>query len=201
VIVLAENNLAFDDPYGILTFQSVPIYFFATAGAVFLADGALSWASGLSAVRVRNVVRSVAAAGICVAAFLTATWSPTAPRYRTLYFTTAATAGALNQLAPRISPNDQVISAYGVGGRFAERRYLTLLHTPGQAIPLIPGRRAVFIVAFGGSQYLPGGCLIAFADAVAALPEVSVLSDSGGIRAYALNVTAPQTVAVPPTCS
>lgn len=200
-VVLAANNLALPDSFGVLAFQAVPVYFFSTAGLVFLIDLGIG-----ATMRVpRAPLRALVLGAVCLLAIGVVArslhWRTADERFADSYAVDAVAAGEINRVLPRIDDSDAVVSSFAVAGRLAGRKDITVLKFPGRPVLASAGRRTVVVLVESGNMGLPQRCLEQTAAVVAALPQAQVWSQKPGIQIYALTPEADVTFSVPQACA
>jgi hypothetical protein len=199
-VVLASNNLALPDAFGVLEFQSVPVYFFSVAGLVFTLDLTIGWAFRVPRPALRAVVVGVACLLSIAIVGRSVLWRTLDVRFPSRYHIDAVAAGEINRIAPRIGSGDAVISAFGVAGRFSGRQDIQLIKFAGQPIIAPKGQRTVIVLVESGNMGVPEACLRDTASWAAGLPGAETWVQQQAIQVYAVTPTADQTFVVPADC-
>ncbi|HXX89504.1 MAG TPA: DUF2079 domain-containing protein [Acidimicrobiales bacterium] len=146
--VLAANGLnanpAFIDP----GFQDIPIYLFGVAATALNAVIVLSW---------RRVRAGIVAAALVVAVLGAVAFAldEVSQGFIVPFHVDAPTAAQIAQIRKATPPDAEVISTFGVVGRFAGRRYAYVISPLGSRFP-VHASTVVFVFApTAGTQPLP----------------------------------------------
>lgn len=125
LMVLAENVLNANPIFQAPNFQNAPVYLFATAGTGLL----------LVAAAGRGVLRQALCCVLLVAAVVPSLWFDHGNWPRPS-FPPAAAGQQLQQVRDRVPPDAEVISSFGVMGRFAGRSSIHTFVGGGNTVPI-----------------------------------------------------------------
>jgi hypothetical protein len=174
-IVLLANGLNKNPFFASPSYQSVPVFVFGVTGTCL----AIEWMARRSPWRAATALALTAA--VAAAALHLAL---TRDLVVDLYHVDRATAADLDSVRRRLPAGAEVISSFGIAGRFADRRYLYLHTRSDQAVPVRAAPVAFVFAPRAGNQYLPHDEVVATATALRDRLRAQVLADGPRVYAY-----------------
>jgi hypothetical protein len=166
------------------SYQSLPVFVFGVTGTCL----AIEWVARRSPWRAATAVALTAA--VAAAALHLAVTRDVIVQ---LYHVDRATAADLDGVRRRLPAGAEVVSSFGIAGRFADRRYLYLHSRTDQAVPVRAALVAFVFAPSAGNQPLPHDQVVATARGLRDRLGARVLAD--GPRVYAYLWTPPPGVA------
>ncbi|MHB1535023.1 MAG: DUF2079 domain-containing protein [Acidimicrobiales bacterium] len=152
LLTLLENILNTVDAFRQPTFQNFVVYLFATAGTgllvVMVAGGTLR--------------RQVLAAILVVGALVSSLWFDSLQREFLVFRSTTQAGVELRQVRALTPPNAEVISTFGVVGRFGGRKSVYTFIQGGNTVPIDEPIVIVLLAPMTGNEPTPPGTLDAF---------------------------------------
>jgi hypothetical protein len=177
VVLLLVNALGGNQVLIAPGFQNFAVYVFAALGTAMVVASLFRKRPGSWLV------------GLVAGAFMSSAIVFSLHRIPHLYqFTVdSAAANQLDLVSTRIPSDAEVVSSYGIGGRFSGRRFIYLLGAPHQTIP-IRANKVIFVFAPAeGNQPLPLPNAMASVAVVRDWLHAALLSDHAGVYAYSWN--------------
>jgi hypothetical protein len=188
ILVLLENGLNGRSEFLRSEFQNVPVFLFTTVGTMLLV---ISIAQSVP--RLRLVATLLLAASVTSALIFDWHHRHVSNPYRV----PASIASQLQAVRIQIPDSAEVVSTYGVVGRFSGRRWVYAIAFPKQPIP-IRAKSVFFVIApTAGNQPVPAATLNAMWAMITALPSIKTIATGPDVLAAQWTPSANTTLVVP----
>jgi hypothetical protein len=174
-IVLLANGLNRNPFYAHPAYPGLPVFVFGVTGICL----AIEWVARRSPWRAATAL-ALTAAVAAGALHLAVTRDVIVDRYHV----DRATAADLDGVRRRLPAGAEVVSSFGVAGRFADRRYLYLHSRTDQVFPVRAARVAFVFAPSAGNQSLPHDEVASTATALRDRLGAQVLADGPRVYAY-----------------